>query len=66
VKIVFADPGRLARARYLLREHGIAVIPTSPAYPDGPQVTFLELEDADARKAVEILSDCDLMGTAVG
>ena len=68
--IVYADPARVVRARYFLREQGISSCLT-PGVPvsDDPGaliVSVLEVADEDAERVTAILTQFDLMGSVGG
>ena len=65
MRIIYSDLLRVARVRFLLREHGIdcsySVVPADE--PDWPSVAVVEVPDDDAQRAAELLTGYDLMGT---
>jgi hypothetical protein len=67
VHIVYTDPQRVVRARFVLREHAIRSSLT-PGVPisddaDAPLVSVIEVADSDAERVTDLLSQFNLMGS---
>jgi hypothetical protein len=70
VKLVYVDAYRAIRARAVLRENGISSALTAEVQPgtvdpDAPHVFLVEVFDAHAKNAADILNVYDLMGSVL-